>query len=370
MNDLPAWKMIQLPDGDLIVSLCRLGREGWREGQGAIYISRDGAATWEPLAMPGNTNFVSDIACDPRNPDRLYAACWVSTDSARSFGPRYDRFGLIEPKPDSGGIYISDDKGVTWDLAFGPEHSTFGLYVNPFDPDFVYAANYNGQLVMTPDAGATWKQIEGYDFYMGQRPYLDVNDPDYMLVTTFGGGVWRGPSEVTPKLGAIILNGETINGFDPNILDYYIEVPHNVNIADLGAVGVYSTAVIDGVGTKALNVGKNVFEITVENRIGTLSQRYTVVIERIGHIGVLSVDNGNGQSLARFPIRSANGKGYTAFISNNASGPFTVYNEVNYNANGVHVKKLDNGKTYYMYLEYNGGSFVERSDIIQLKPSK
>ncbi|MCL2163869.1 MAG: PIG-L family deacetylase [Oscillospiraceae bacterium] len=82
------------------------------------------------------------------------------------------------------------------------------------------------------------------------------------------------------------------------------------------------------------------------------------------------VDNGNGQSTVDFDIRSANGKGYTVYLSTNINGPFAPYSNVNYNAKGAHIKGLTNGVKYYVYIEYKEGSKVSTSAIVMLAPSK
>lgn len=79
---------------------------------------------------------------------------------------------------------------------------------------------------------------------------------------------------------------------------------------------------------------------------------------------------GNGQCNINFPIRSANGKGYTVYISEiGPSGPFKVAN-ANFNSSGAHVKGLTNGVKYYAYVEYSSGGIYERSDVVILLPSK
>lgn len=88
-------------------------------------------------------------------------------------------------------------------------------------------------------------------------------------------------------------------------------------------------------------------------------------------ITITSVSNGNGQADINFAIKSANGKGYTTYLSETgAAGSFKAYSDVNYNAKGAHVKGLTNGKTYYFYVEYKEGTTKQRSDVATLEPSK
>lgn len=75
-------------------------------------------------------------------------------------------------------------------------------------------------------------------------------------------------------------------------------------------------------------------------------------------INVTNVTNGNGQANVDFDILSANGKGYSVYIAESQAGPYTLHNQVNFNSKGAHIKGLENGKTYWAYLEYNGTGLV------------
>ena len=74
--------------------------------------------------------------------------------------------------------------------------------------------------------------------------------------------------------------------------------------------------------------------------------------------------SGNGQADVCFPIRSANGKGYTVLVSTTgAPGSFTVA-DANFNSKGAHVKGLKAGTTYYVYVQYADSTTTERSDVV------
>jgi hypothetical protein len=88
------------------------------------------------------------------------------------------------------------------------------------------------------------------------------------------------------------------------------------------------------------------------------------------HINVLGTSNGNNQSSVNFPIRSANGKGYTVYLAEGGDGEFAPYSNVNYSANGVHVRGLKNGVQYRLYVEYSDGFIKEHSVEEILEPNK
>ena len=87
---------------------------------------------------------------------------------------------------------------------------------------------------------------------------------------------------------------------------------------------------------------------------------------------ITSVETGNGQANINFAINSANGKGYTIYLSETGNeGSFKPYSDVNYNSKGAHIKGLTNGKKYYTYVEYNDGKGgVTRSAVVSFIPSK
>ncbi|MDR0469152.1 MAG: C39 family peptidase [Peptococcaceae bacterium] len=89
-------------------------------------------------------------------------------------------------------------------------------------------------------------------------------------------------------------------------------------------------------------------------------------------IVITAISPGNGQVNLDFAIKSANGKGYTLYLSEQSkSGVFKAYSDVNYNAKGAHIKGLTNGKTYYAYIEYKepGGETLT-SSVFSIVASK
>ena len=71
-------------------------------------------------------------------------------------------------------------------------------------------------------------------------------------------------------------------------------------------------------------------------------------------------------------IKSANGDGYLVYLSDTGEdGSFKLYNNVNYNSKGVHIRGLTNGRKYYAYIEYNNGrGNMAKSNVVDFLPSK
>jgi photosystem II stability/assembly factor-like uncharacterized protein len=120
-------------------------REG-RGGQGAIYKSENGGASWRQIVRSGQLApdlLISDLAIDPQNPSRMLIAT---------------------PK----GVFASDDGGETWTLSsegLPPHLRTRRLAQSPSHPQVVYVS-LKGQAGETPwqagvyrseDSGRTWQ---------------------------------------------------------------------------------------------------------------------------------------------------------------------------------------------------------------------
>ena len=87
---------------------------------------------------------------------------------------------------------------------------------------------------------------------------------------------------------------------------------------------------------------------------------------------IKGIETGNGQVSLLFDINSANGKGYTIYLSViNTPGMFTPYNDVNFNSKGARVRSLNNGSKYYVYVEYKDAmGNISKSEIVEIAPEK
>ena len=122
-----------------------------------------------------------------------------------------------------------------------------------------------------------------------------------------------------------------------------------------------------------LSAGKIIEGIYVKHSGGNsmidISLYYDDIIIEKG-IVINSIETGNKQANVNFDIKSANGKGYTVYLSVDDGKTFDPYNDVNYNSKGTHIKDLTNGKIYYAYIEYNDGKNILKSSIVEFIPNK
>ena len=123
----------------------------------------------------------------------------------------------------------------------------------------------------------------------------------------------------------------------------------------------------------AIEVSKNsdATQLEVDSALAALVRAISNLSVYI-NIPTSKVNNKNGQADINFAIKSANGKGYTVYLSeSDEQGSYNIYNDVNYNANGVHIKGLTNGKTYWAYVLYSEGEVdIAKSRPVQLNPTK
>ena len=309
------------PDGVVYGMIARSGAEFVGEQTGQLYRSVDGGESWVKCAMPKNTgmrnpaNYVSDLAYDPRNPSTIYAACWQSSNGA----PSYLMVDDLETEglPNSGGVFISHDSGDSWSPIWGPNRHVYGIQVDPFNPNNVFAVTFEGQMMVLQYEGASsslysgegydagyWDihQEYGFNFRQASSPFIDVNHPDFVFVSSFGGNIWRGPSHVDPKLGALSVCGVDVE-VDPNVYLYAVTVDKDVGTADIAATGVYDTAAVDVAGDTELAYGDNLFEITVTNELGTVSGIYTLnVIRGAAPAATASVRAANDPADVKLPV--------------------------------------------------------------------
>ncbi len=129
----------------------------WKEGgERGVYRTADGGKTWNRVLGDDRWTGATDLALDPRNPDRLYAATWLRHRTVAAYlggGP-------------GTGLHRSVDGGVTWEkLSRGLPESNMGkigLALSPQNPDVVYAAieldRRNGAVYRSTDRGATWEK--------------------------------------------------------------------------------------------------------------------------------------------------------------------------------------------------------------------
>ncbi len=178
------WHLVQLPDGTLYVLIARGLVPGTdTELDGAIYKSSDRAEHWKPVPLPAGANAPNDLTFDPTKPSRMYLACWPRT---------------VNETNQYGGLFLTDDGGATWRLAFDQSPHVYGVALDPDNPSTAFINTFNGAAYRSDDRGATWQRLGGYNFKWGHRPVPDLVNKGMLYLTTFGSSVWHGPATGVP----------------------------------------------------------------------------------------------------------------------------------------------------------------------------
>ena len=120
-----------------------------------VYRTRDGGETWDRVLSGDENTGAVELAMDPESPDILYAALYQRRRRA---------YGFAGGGPGSG-IHRTTDGGDTWTKLGGglPEGDTgrIGLNVYRRDPRIVYAIveNREGGVFRSEDKGLTWERM-------------------------------------------------------------------------------------------------------------------------------------------------------------------------------------------------------------------
>jgi photosystem II stability/assembly factor-like uncharacterized protein len=149
--------------------------------RGGIFKSADGGATWTKLGggLPGSTQRIG-LAIHAANPRILYAIV-QTTEGGTS--------GIDEVRSRRGGVFRSDDGGLTWTRRnpLNPRPFYFSqVRVDPVNPDRVYVLGF--WLHVSEDGGTSFRE----DHFQKVHPdnhalAIDARNPKRLLLGTDGG---------------------------------------------------------------------------------------------------------------------------------------------------------------------------------------
>jgi photosystem II stability/assembly factor-like uncharacterized protein len=151
-------------------------------GDRGLFKTTDAGKTWKKVLSISENTGVTDVVLDPRRPDVLLAA---------SYQRRRHVWTLIDGGPESA-LYRSTDGGAAWNkLATGlpaGELGRVGLAAAPSNPEIVYAiieaGDKKGGIFRSNDFGLTWEKRNDYDeqaqYYA--RIVVDPHNADRLYV--------------------------------------------------------------------------------------------------------------------------------------------------------------------------------------------
>ena len=149
-------KIVVHPENSDIVWVAAQGPLWSSGGERGVYRTTDGGNKWTRTLGDDVWIGATDLAIDPRDPDRIYAATWQRHRTVAAY---------LSGGPGSG-LHRSEDGGMTWyELTEGLPESNMGkigLAISPQDPDVLYAAieldRRKGGVYRSSDRGSTWEK--------------------------------------------------------------------------------------------------------------------------------------------------------------------------------------------------------------------
>lgn len=185
-------RVVVHPTNSDIVYVAALGHTFGPQQERGIYKTTNGGETWKRILFIDENTGASDIALDPKNPDRLLVGMWtinINTWGLRSGG-------------EGGGVYRSNDAGESWEamknkgLPGGAENPVgkTAVAISSSNPDIVYALFEieSPALYRSEDFGETWTlQTRNHDinerapYYTRMAVAPDNPDEIYFLNVKF-----------------------------------------------------------------------------------------------------------------------------------------------------------------------------------------
>ncbi len=194
-------KIIVHPTNSDVVFVASQGPLWSAGGDRGFYKSADGGKTWKKTLGDDMWTGVTDIAIDPRDPNRVYAATWQRHRNVAAH---------MGGGPESG-VHRSLDGGETWEKLSGGlprgNMGKIGVAISSHNPDVLYAAieldRTTGGVYKSTDRGGSWsKQSDvvsggtGPHYYQELYACPHVNDRLYLCdvriqVSDDGGKTFR-----------------------------------------------------------------------------------------------------------------------------------------------------------------------------------
>ena len=148
-------RVVVHPTDPNIVYVAVLGNMFAPSKERGVYRSKDGGATWQQVHAISDRTGAVDLTMDPKNPDVLIAAMWTTERKPWT----------IESGSTEAGLFRTTNGGDTWTKLGGglPDKvmvGRIGVSISPADPRRVYAqieaGDNQGGVYISNDGGLTW----------------------------------------------------------------------------------------------------------------------------------------------------------------------------------------------------------------------
>jgi photosystem II stability/assembly factor-like uncharacterized protein len=159
---------------------------GWT-GPGGLYATTDGADSWTSVTGSITLYYPREFAIDPLDDQHILLAASDNNATMDSEG------GLWETH-DGGGSWTQVLSLLDFPEEILPWVEPFQPVFHPTDPDIQYLSTWSHGLWVTQDGGGSWAWMEEIPFLSIHRVDFDPDDDGTIYVSSYGGGVWKGPA--------------------------------------------------------------------------------------------------------------------------------------------------------------------------------
>ncbi|MCM1053646.1 MAG: cadherin-like beta sandwich domain-containing protein [Ruminococcus sp.] len=217
-------------------------------------------------------------------------------------------------------VVVSEDESVTTTYALNIERvkstvntlSSITVSHNgttyELDPEFkeeeiTYTVNVPGDVDNVDIAAVLKDEKAEIESGTGNHTLNVGNNPVTIRVRSESGSpfvynlnIIRAPKS-DAKLTDLTIDGETIPGFDPEILEYTISTPYpnSTSSVTIGATKSDEDATVTGIGSKTLETGENTIEVKVKAQDGT-ERTYKIILTKEksdnNYLSILSINGG------------------------------------------------------------------------------
>ncbi len=174
-------KILVDPRDSKVVYVAALGHQYGPNEERGVFKSTDGGTTWSKVLYKGPDVGAICLAMDPKDPLKIYAALWST---------RRPPWSVYPPSNGPGsGLFKSADGGLTWTQVRGGGFPSFvgrvGIAIAPTDPNRIYAVldsndEKKGGIYRSDDQGVTWSQTNSDGRLWGRGWYFEEIGVDPM----------------------------------------------------------------------------------------------------------------------------------------------------------------------------------------------